>query len=116
MVITQAVEHQHDQLTGGGHDPDVAATPLTDPVADLSEPGVRGNPLNGLDRSPADQGRALLGDPATVHVGVGLVMGRGQPGPRRQLPGAGEPTDVADLRDEHRPSSGPIPGTAWIAV
>jgi hypothetical protein len=43
-----------------------------------------------------------LGDPSTVHGGVGLVVLGSQPGPRRQLRGLGEATDVADLGDEHR--------------
>jgi hypothetical protein len=43
-----------------------------------------------------------LGDPAAVHGGVGLVVGGGQPGPRRQLLRAAEAGDVPDLGDEHR--------------
>jgi hypothetical protein len=39
VVIAQAVEHQSDQLAGGGHHADVAAAPFADPVAGLSEPG-----------------------------------------------------------------------------
>ena len=63
--------------------------------------------LNGLDRRPAHQPGALLGDPAAVHVGVGLVVLGGQPGPAGQLRQRCEPGDVADLGDEHRPQHGP---------
>ena len=59
-MITQAVEHQHDQFAGGGHDPDVAATVCTDPVPDLPQPGMGGYALHGLDRGPAHQPGALL--------------------------------------------------------
>jgi hypothetical protein len=50
-----------------------------------------------------------LGDPAAVHGGVGLVVARGQPGPRGELGGPGEATDVADLGDEHRGQHRPDP-------
>jgi hypothetical protein len=60
VVITQAVEHQHDQLPSSRDDPDVAATPLADPVPGAPEPGVRADALHRLDRGPPDQGRALL--------------------------------------------------------
>jgi len=51
-----------------------------------------------------------LGDPATVHGGVGLAVARGQPGPAGQLRGAGEPGDVTDLGDEHRREHRADPG------
>jgi hypothetical protein len=51
-----------------------------------------------------------LGDPSAVHGGVGLVVFRGQPGPRRQLRRPVEPADVADLGDEHRGQHRPDPG------
>ena len=51
---------------------------------------------------PPDQPGALLGDPAAVHGGVGLVVLGGQPGPRGQLRRSGEPGHVTDLGDEHR--------------
>ena len=53
-----------------------------------------------------DQPRALLSDPAAVDVGVGLAVGRGQPGPAGQLRGGGEAADVTDLGHEHRPQGG----------
>ena len=73
-MISQAVEHEGDQFSGGGDGPDVAATTLTDPVSTTAKPGVRGHALHGLDRGPADQAGALLGDPAAVHDIVGLVV------------------------------------------
>jgi hypothetical protein len=36
VVIAQAVEHQHDQLAGGGDHADVAAPALADPVPGLA--------------------------------------------------------------------------------
>ena len=74
------------------------------------DPVVPGQDLHRLDRGPADQPGALLGDPAAVHVGVGLVVLGGQPGPAGQLRGAGEPGDVTDLGDEHRAQDRPDPG------
>ena len=56
-----------------------------------------GQDLDRLDGGPADQPGALLGDPAAVHVGVGLVMFGCQPGPTGELFGPGEPVDVTDL-------------------
>ena len=72
--------------------------------------GVAGHALHGLDRGPAHQPAALLGDPAAVHGGVGLVVFRGQPGPGGQLLRAAEAGDVADLGDEHRGQHRPHPG------
>ena len=51
-----------------------------------------------------------LGDRAAVHGGVGLVVFRGQPGPRGQLLGLAEAGDVADLGDEHGRQDRPDPG------
>ena len=58
--------------------------------------------LDGLDRGPAHEPVALLGDPPAVDLGVGLAVPGCHPGPGAQLLGAGEPGDVADLGDEHR--------------
>ena len=110
VVITQAVEHQCDQVAGGGDHADVAAPPRADPIAALPEAGVRGHALHGLDRGPAHQPGTLLGDPATMDGGVGLMVFRGQPGPRRQLLRRAETGDVADLGDEHRPEQRPDTG------
>ena len=108
VVIAQAEEDQHDQLAGRCHDTDVAAPAFPDPVAGLPEAGVTA--LHGLDRGPADQPRALFGDPAAMHGSVGLAMLRVQPGPAGQLRRPREPSDLADLGDEHRRQDGPDPG------
>src|SRR4029453_4732332 len=89
------------QLAGGGHDADVASAAGTDLVAELAQGGVRADPLDGLDRGPADQPAALFGDPSAVHGGFGLVVFGGQPGPAGQVRGPVEAGDVADLGDEH---------------
>jgi hypothetical protein len=60
VVITQPVEHEGDQVAGGGHDADVAAASLRDPVPTFPEPGMSGHPLYGLDRGPAHQSAALF--------------------------------------------------------
>jgi hypothetical protein len=60
MVIAQAVKHQGNQFAGGGNDTDVAAAPGADTVADLTEAGVRGDALLGLDRGPAHQPGTLF--------------------------------------------------------
>ena len=46
MAVAQRVEDQLGQLSCGGDDADVAPAPGADPVADLPETGVRGNPLD----------------------------------------------------------------------
>jgi hypothetical protein len=53
-------KHQGNQFTGGGNDTDVAAAPGADTVADLTVAGMRGDPLHGLDRGPAQQSGTLL--------------------------------------------------------
>jgi hypothetical protein len=73
----------------------------SDPVPQRADPGGLGQDLHRLHRGPADQPGALLGDPAAVHVGVGLVVARGQPGPAGQLLRAGEAVHVTDLGGEH---------------
>ena len=65
---------------------------------------------------PADRFGTLFGDVSAVHDGVGLVVVRGQPGPRAQVGGVGEAVHVADLSDEHRCQRRvPMPGTCWMA-
>ena len=64
---------------------------------------------DGFDRGPADQPRALLGDRAAPHDGVGLVMLGCQPGPRTQLARPREAGDVTDLRHEQRREDPPDP-------
>ena len=72
--------------------------------------------LHGLDRGPADQPAALLGDPAAVHGGVGLVVLRGQPRPRRQLRGPGKRVMSPISATNTAASTGPTPGISWIAA
>jgi hypothetical protein len=57
-AVAQPVEHQFGELAGGGDHADVAATAGGDPVADLPEPGVSADALDGLDRRPPDQPRS----------------------------------------------------------
>jgi len=85
VVIAQTVIDPHDQLASRGHDTDVTAAALFDPVACLPETGMRAEVLHCFDRGPADQPRALFGDPPAVHGGVGLAVSRGQPSPASQL-------------------------------
>ena len=63
---------------------------------------MRGQALHGFDRSPADQPRALFGDPAAVHLRVGLVVFRCQSSPTCQLRWLAEAADVPDLGNKHR--------------
>ena len=74
-----------------------------------------GQRLHRLDRGPADQPGALLGDPPAVHGGVGLVVLRGQPGPGGQLLGRAKRVTSPISATNTAPSTGPIPGMAWIA-
>ena len=66
--------------------------------------------LDGLDGGPPHQLGTLLGDVSAAHHGVGLVVARGQPGPRTSVGGIGEPVHVTDLGDEHRAQEGPDAG------
>ena len=109
-MITQRVEDELDLLSGPGHDTDVASPTIGYPVADGADPGVGGQELDRLHRGPSDQSGALFGDPATVDMGVGLVVLGGEPGPAGQLCGGTEPGDVADLGNEHRGQHRPDPG------
>ena len=81
VVVAQRVEDELQLAAGRGHDGDVAPTPDRDLVAERADHADRGQPLHGLHDRPPDQGRALLGDPAPVYVGVGLVVAGGQAGP-----------------------------------
>jgi len=85
VMIAQRVEDVLELLPGRGHGTDVAAAPGGDPVPHPTHLGVSGQHLDRLHRRPADQTRALLGDPAAVHVGVGFVVLGRQPGPAGQL-------------------------------
>ena len=110
VMVAQRVVDELDLGSRGGHDADVAPAAGRHPVADATDPGVAGQDLHRLDRGPTDQSGALFGDPAAVHVGVGLAVLGGQPGPAGQLRGVLEPGDVADLGDEDRTQDRPDPG------
>ena len=110
VMVAQRVVDELDLGSRGGHDADVAPAAGRHPVADATDPGVAGQDLHRLDRGPTDQSRTLFGDPAAVHVGVGLTVLGGQPGPAGQLRGVLEPGDVADLGDEDRTQDRPDPG------
>ena len=63
--------------------------------------------LTDSTAGPPHQSGPQLGDPATVHVGVGLVMLGCQTGPARQLRRVPEPGHLTDLDEEHpQPGSG----------
>jgi hypothetical protein len=71
------------------------------PARGPAQAGVGADPLYRLHRCPAGQPGALLGDAATMEVGVGLVMAGRHPDPAGQLGGTGEAGDLADLGDQH---------------
>jgi hypothetical protein len=114
VVIAQAVE-QGDQLAGGGDDADVASAAGRDAVADLPQAGVRRDALHSLDRGPADQAGALLGDPATVHGRVGLAVGGVNPAQLASSAGRWKRPMSPISATNTAPSSGPTPGICWIA-
>ena len=68
----------------------------------------------GLDRGPAHQLRALLGDPAAVHGGVGLAVPRSQPGPAGQLVGGANRLTSPISAMNTAANTGPIPLICWI--
>jgi len=76
VVVAQCVEDELKLSSGGGHGADVAvAAAMSDLFADGTDAaGVRQD-LHRLDRRPPHQARALFGDPAAVHRGVGFVVG-----------------------------------------
>ena len=84
--------------------------------SDCADRGVGADLLDRLHRGPPDQPGALLGDPAAVHVGVGLVMLRRQPGPAGQLRGAWSNRVTSPISATNTaPSTGPIPGISCTA-
>ena len=95
VAVTQRVEDVFDLLPGGRDRADIAAPALSDPVPNGTDPGMGADTLDRFHRRPADQPRSLLGDRAAAHVGVGLVVLGGEPGPARQLRRVVEPGDVA---------------------
>jgi len=104
-----------DQTPKVGHELRRKTVPAGDAFSKRPGRGVRPDHLDRLDRGPAHQPGALLGDPAAVHVGVGLVMLGSQPGPAGQLRRRREPGHLADLGDDTAPRVGPIPGMVCTA-
>lgn len=101
VPVAKPVEDQGEQSAGGGDLADVGAASFAD-----ADPGLPDRPgadtLRRLHGRPAHQCAALFGDPAAVHLRIGLTVGRGQPGPGGQLLGPLEAGDIADLGDEDR--------------
>jgi hypothetical protein len=98
-----------EQFAGRGDHTDVAPPAGADLVADPPEPVMLTDALDGLHGGPADQGAALLGDPPTVDLGVGLMVLGSQSGPAGQLAGSGKAVHIPDLGDEHRAQNRPPP-------
>jgi hypothetical protein len=115
LAVTQAVVDQREQLAGGGDAADAGAAPAGDAVKVDGLLAACREPLGGLDGGPADQPRALFGDRAAAHGGVGLAVAGRQPSPGAQLRGGGEAADVADLGDEDGGQHRAHPGMAWMA-
>ena len=110
LAVTQAVVDEDEKFAGGRHPSDLLSTALAHPlVVSVNRCGA---PLAGhrLDGGPAHESGSLLGDVSTTDLLVGLVVGGGEPGPAAQVPGGGEPPDVADLghedRSQHRTDAG----------
>jgi hypothetical protein len=107
VTVAQRVEDELQLASGRGYGADVAAATVGNPLPQHPGHTSGWDVLDRLDRCPADQPGALLGDPAAVDMGIGLVMLGRQPRPARQLRRRGKPGDVADLGDEHRGQGGP---------
>ena len=103
VVVAQSIEDELELPSGGGHGADVAvAAAMSHLFADRADAAGVWQHLHRLDRRPPHQARALFGDPAAVHGGVGFVVSGCESGPRRQLTGPGESVHVTDLGDKHR--------------
>ena len=81
LAVAQPVVDECQQVAGGGDAADVATPPGTDVCFDRGDLGVTDGAGDGFDRRPAQQPRALFGDPAAGDVAVGLAVAWGQPGP-----------------------------------
>src|SRR5271169_4059360 len=84
VPVAHRVEDAGEQLAGRGDLGDVArllAAAGDDGVLELVHRGAGRGALDRLDQCPAQRPRALLGDPAADHLGIGLIVPRGQPGP-----------------------------------
>jgi hypothetical protein len=81
-AVAHRVVDEREQLAGHGGHRYVVPTPDRQGRHLLVEHAAARQVMDRLDRCPPHQLRSLLGDPATVHGGVGLpVLGR-QPRPR----------------------------------
>ncbi len=99
----RAARSRPTRFDGGRRRPRRCCVPRRAATRSRKAPTVwAGQGLDRLHRGPADQPGALLGDPAPAHLGVGLVVLGGHPGPAAQLLGGAEAVHVADLGDEHR--------------
>jgi hypothetical protein len=100
----------------GGGDP---ADPFAAPLGDAVEPGgllaASREPLGGLDRGPAHQPGALVGDRATAHV-VSDWRWRGVSPAQEHRCGALANRWTSPVSAAKRAAStGPAPGMAWSA-
>jgi len=112
MAVAQGVEHELQLAPGSRDTANVPTTTLGHSLSQHPDGAGCRDPLDRLDRRPADKPRALLGDPPTVDMGIGLVMLGRQASPAGQLRRRGKPGDVADLGHEHRSQGGTNPGDA----
>ena len=81
LAVAQPVEDQGEEVSGGGDAADVATSAGSDTGFDRGDLGVAYGAGDRFDSGPAQQARALFGDPATGDVTVGLAVAWGQPGP-----------------------------------
>src|SRR5664279_4403895 len=95
---------------------DVAASTVGDPFPQHPDLAGLGDGLDRLDRRPTDQTRALLGDPSTADMGVGLVMFGCQTG--QQVSFWAEENRVMSpiSATKTAPRVGPMPGIFCTAV
>ena len=116
VTIAQGVEDELQLAPSGGDAADVAAAAVGDPLPQHPGRGARGDGLDRLDRGPADQAGALLGDPSAVDVGVGLMVLGSQPGPAGQLGAEAKRVMSPISATNTAPRVGPMPGMFWTAV
>ena len=74
LTVAQRVEDELQLAPGSRYRADVAAAAVGDPLPQDPGHGAGGEVLDRLDRCPADQPGALLGDSSSVDMGIGLVM------------------------------------------
>ena len=115
LPVTQAVVDKDEKFAGGRHPADVRAPAFAHAVVVAPDRGVAALAGHGLDCGPAHQARTLFGDMASADLGVGLVVGRGEPGPAAQVPGALEPRMSPISATKTEANTGPTPGMAWTA-